>query len=159
MDKALSLARDDLAHHLEVPVGAAIVQVTGESTKLVATSTNRKECLGCPTAHAEMSVIQKAAKITGSWRLSQCILYATIEPCFMCAGAIIHARLPMVVYGARNTKFGALGSLYDLSKDHRLNHKLQCLAGVRESEATDLIQLFFRKLREQKNKKVRANHA
>ena len=150
---ALSLARDDLTQHLEVPVGAVMVQVTGESAQLVATSTNNKERLGCPTAHAEISVIQKAARITGSWRLNQCILYATIEPCFMCAGAIIHARIPMVVYGARNTKFGALGSLYDLSKDQRLNHKLQCLAGVREHEASELIQCFFRKLREQKNKK------
>ena len=152
MQFALSLARSAIAatECAEVPVGAVVVQYgtgTSPSGSLISTGLNLKESHGDPTAHAELRAIRRAAAVLGRWRLCQCTLYVTVEPCLMCAAAACHARLEYVVYGATSPKFGALGSLYDLSQDQRLNHRVKCVKGVRSHEAADLMQSFFKNRR------------
>ena len=132
----------------EVPVGAVIVhdgQVVGEGY-------NQRETLQDPTAHAEMIAITQAASAIGSWRLLNCTLYVTLEPCPMCAGAIVQARIPTVVYGTLDPKAGACESLYRITQDPRLNHQVQTLSGVMMEDCRDLLQQFFRQQRAQGKK-------
>ncbi len=128
----------------EVPVGAVIV--LGE--KIIAAAYNQCEQLRDPTAHAEMIAITQAAESVGDWRLEGCTLYVTLEPCPMCAGAIVQARVPVVVYGATDPKGGAVGSLFNLLQDSRLNHVAQVVPGVMGLECGNLLTEFFRQKRE-----------
>jgi tRNA(adenine34) deaminase len=138
MRAALDQARRALAHD-EVPVGAVLVR-DGE---VVARDHNRRETLNDPTAHAEMLVVTSAAAATGSWRLDGCSLYVTLEPCAMCAGAVVLARIPRVVYGASDAKAGAAGSVMDVLRHPRLNHRAQVVAGVLAAECGALLADFF----------------
>ena len=139
MDKALALAREALEDG-EVPVGCVIVR----RGVIVGQGRNRRETDKSALAHAEVEAIRQACAALGGWRLWECTLYVTLEPCPMCAGAIINARIPRVVYGARDVKCGAAGSVCDLFAMD-FNHQAQ--GGVRETEAAALLQEFFRELR------------
>ena len=127
------------ATHGDVPVGAVVV-CAGE---VVAVACNERELTGDPTAHAEILALQQAAKRLGTWRLTECTLYVTLEPCVMCAGAIINARVGAVVFGAADLKAGAVGSLYNLAADPRLNHEPVVRHGVLAEESASLLQQFF----------------
>ena len=127
----------------EVPIGAVAV-LDGE---VIAADHNRRETDQDPTGHAELLVIRKAAQRLGRWRLAGVTLYVTIEPCLMCAGALVLARVDRVVFGATDQKAGALVSLYDIQNDVRLNHRFEVLAGVLETECRSVIQEYFRKKR------------
>lgn len=143
MRRALALAQE-AATLGEVPVGAVAVldgRVIGEGY-------NRKESDQDPTAHAEMIALRQAAATLQSWRLLDVTLYATLEPCPMCAGAMIQARLERLVYGAPDARFGADGTIVDVLGDERFNHRVGVTAGVLEDEAAALLQDFFRRLRE-----------
>lgn len=140
----LALAQARLAaEHDEVPVGAVIVH----GGRVIAAAHNQREQLQDPTAHAEMIAITQAAAALGSWRLQDCLLYVTLEPCPMCAGAIVQARLPWVIYGATDPKAGAVDTLYQLLNDTRLNHRVQTQRGVLADEASALLSDFFRRQR------------
>ncbi len=123
----------------DVPVGAVIVR----DGQLVAAAHNQREQLGDPTAHAEMIAITQAAEAVGSWRLTGCTLYVTLEPCPMCAGAILQARLPQLIYGAADPKAGAVETLYRLLADPRMNHQTEVLAGLLGAECGKLLSDFF----------------
>jgi tRNA(adenine34) deaminase len=127
----------------EVPVGAIVVR--GE--EVIAAGRNQRERLQDPTAHAELLAIGQAASVLGSWRLEGCTLYATLEPCPMCAGAILQARLPTVVYGAVDPKAGAVQSLFHLLADPRLNHQCEVVPGVLAGPCGDLLTRFFQQQR------------
>ena len=128
----------------EVPVGAVIVHTEATGTqRVVGEGYNQREMLQDPTAHAEMIAITQAAQTLGSWRLLDCTLYVTLEPCPMCAGAIVQARLPRVVYGTDDIKAGACRSLFTLTDDPRLNHRCEVTAGVLAADARALLQMFF----------------
>lgn len=127
----------------EVPVGAVIVH--GES--IVGTGFNQRETLQDPTAHAEIIAITQAAQTLGSWRLLDCTLYVTLEPCPMCAGAIVQARIPTVVYGTTDPKGGACHTLYQITEDDRLNHRSTVLGGVLQEDCRAILQDFFRQQR------------
>lgn len=135
----------------EVPIGCVIVK----NNVLVARGHNLRESTHDPAGHAELLAIRKAARKIGSWRLIECTLYVTLEPCIMCMGAITLARIPMLVFGCYDPKGGAAGSLYDLTKDLRLNHHTTSVSRVREEECSKLLSNFFISLRQQK--KVKAN--
>jgi tRNA(adenine34) deaminase len=124
----------------EVPVGAVIVH----QGKVIASAHNQREQLRDPTAHAEMIAITQAAESIGSWRLEDCLLYVTLEPCPMCAGAILQARIPGVIYGASDPKAGAVQSLYELLGDPRLNHRCEVVAGVMADPCGAILTEFFR---------------
>jgi tRNA(adenine34) deaminase len=133
----------------EVPVGAVIVHRDGtRGHAVIAAAHNQREQLQDPTAHAEMIAITQAAALLGSWRLEDCTLYVTLEPCPMCAGAIVQARIPCVVYGATDPKAGAVATLYQLLDDPRLNHRCEVRSGVLAGECTELLREFFRKQRQ-----------
>jgi tRNA(adenine34) deaminase len=123
----------------EVPVGAVIVH----QDRIIAESGNQRETLKDPTAHAEIVAITQAAQALDSWRLLDCTLYVTLEPCPMCAGAIVQARIPTVIYGAIDSKAGAVHSLYNLATDERLNHQATVLGGVLKEECRAILQEFF----------------
>jgi tRNA(adenine34) deaminase len=127
----------------EVPVGAVIVA----AGRVVASGHNQREQLQDPTAHAEMIALTQAAASLGSWRLEGCILYVTLEPCPMCAGAILQARVPAVVWGTADPKAGAVHSLYRLFEDQRLNHRVEHLGGVLADECGRLLSDFFKSKR------------
>jgi tRNA(adenine34) deaminase len=127
----------------EVPVGAIIVH----RGQIIARGFNRREAWHDPCAHAELLAIRRAAEHLGSWRLDQCSLYVTLEPCVMCAGAILNARLPRVVYGARDAKAGAVRSLFALLEDPRLNHRVQ-VSSVLADECAASLSAFFAALRD-----------
>ena len=127
----------------EVPVGAVIVH----QGQIVAAAHNQRETLRDPTAHAEMIAITQAAESLGSWRLTDCTLYVTLEPCPMCAGAIVQARLPRLVYGAADPKAGAVDSLFQLLSDTRLNHQTDVIAGVLAEPCGEILSEFFRQRR------------
>jgi tRNA(adenine34) deaminase len=127
----------------EVPIGAVLV-VGG---KVLAADRNRREQLGDATAHAEILVIREAGRLLGGWRLPGCTLYVTLEPCPMCAGALVLARVERLVFGAADPKGGAAGTLYDIVRDERLNHRLEVTGGVMEHECASLLQEFFRSRR------------
>lgn len=143
---ALALREAEQAYlEEEVPVGAVLISSADE---ILAFDHNRTRQLHDPTAHAEMQALRKAAQVSNNFRLPGSTLFVTIEPCLMCAGAIIQARVDRVVYGAADPKAGALGSLYDISRDPRLNHRFEVIPGVLESECRELIQNFFKSRRE-----------
>jgi len=123
----------------EVPVGAVIVY--GE--RIIAEACNQREALNDPTAHAEMIAITQAAQALESWRLLDCTLYVTLEPCPMCAGAIVQARIPTVIYGTVDPKAGASHSLYQITSDPRLNHQATVIGGVLKEECRAILQEFF----------------
>jgi tRNA(adenine34) deaminase len=127
----------------EVPVGAVIVH----EGRIIARAHNQREQLRDPTAHAEMVAITQAAESRQSWRLDECVLYVTLEPCPMCAGAILQARLPVVVYGAADPKAGAVRTLYHLLDDPRLNHRCLIVSGVLVDECGAILSRFFRQQR------------
>jgi tRNA(adenine34) deaminase len=138
MRLALREAERAVAHG-DVPVGAVIV-LDGE---VIATGANERELRRSPLAHAELIAIEEAAKRMGTWRLLNTVLYVTIEPCPMCAGAIVQARIPHLVYGATDEKAGAAGTLYNVCQDDRLNHCLEITSGVLAEESVELLQDFF----------------
>lgn len=124
----------------EVPIGAVIVSL---DKGVIARAHNQREMLHDPTAHAEMIAITQAAEALRSWRLENCILYVTLEPCPMCAGAIVQARLPLVVYGAADPKAGACDTLYQITSDSRLNHRAQVISGVLPERCAAVLSSFF----------------
>lgn len=125
--------------HQDVPVGCVIV-AGGE---LVAAAANERELRQDPTAHAEILSLRESARVIGSWRLTGTVLYVTLEPCAMCAGAIVLGRVSRVVYGAADPKAGAAGSLLDLLSDSRLNHRPQVARGLLADESSELLRQFF----------------
>ncbi|MFZ4858004.1 MAG: tRNA adenosine(34) deaminase TadA [Desulfuromonadaceae bacterium] len=133
-------------HKAEVPIGAVIVR----EGRIIARGHNLRETSQDPTGHAELIAIRKAARKLGSWRLLDTVLYVTLEPCAMCMGAIILARIPTVVFGCFDPKGGAAGSLFDLSNDARLNHRVELVPLVLESECSTLLSSFFAELRSRK---------
>ncbi|KOV65690.1 MULTISPECIES: tRNA adenosine(34) deaminase TadA [Streptomyces] len=141
MGLALTAAERALAGG-DVPVGAVVLSADG--TTVLATGHNEREATGDPTAHAEVLAIRRAAAALGRWRLTDCTLVVTLEPCTMCAGAIVQSRVDRVVYGARDEKAGAAGSLWDVVRDRRLNHRPEVIEGVRAEECARLLTDFFR---------------
>ena len=144
MGLALDEARAALAHD-DVPVGALVVRLSDGA--VLARRHNERELAGDPTAHAELLAITDAARDRDGWRLDDCALVVTLEPCPMCAGAALAARVPVVVFGAADAKAGALGSLYHLGSDPRLNHSMEVHDGVRGEECAGLLKEFFANLR------------
>ncbi|MBA2326906.1 MAG: nucleoside deaminase [Actinobacteria bacterium] len=140
MGVALDEARAALEHD-DVPVGAVVARL--DSGEIVARRHNERELAGDPTAHAEVLALRDAARTLGTWRLDGCALVVTIEPCSMCAGAAVAARIGQVVFGAPDPKAGACGSLYNLAADPRLNHEMEVVDGVRADEAAVLLADFF----------------
>jgi tRNA(adenine34) deaminase len=131
----------------EVPVGAVVVY----QDKVIGRGHNQTETLNDPTAHAEILAIGAAANYLNSWRLSDAVLYVTLEPCAMCAGAIVLARMKKLVFGAFDPKAGACGSLYNLVKDKRLNHQVEVVPEILKEDCSALLQTFFKELREVRN--------
>jgi tRNA(adenine34) deaminase len=125
----------------DVPVGAVVLGPTGT---VLGRGRNRREQDADPTGHAEVVALRQAAAARGSWRLDGCTLVVTLEPCTMCAGALVLARVDRLVFGAFDDKAGAVGSLWDVVRDRRLNHRPEVLAGVRAEESTALLEAFFR---------------
>lgn len=141
----LALAEAERAlENSDVPIGAVAVRQRG----IIGRGYNRREADQDPTAHAEMIALREAAAALGTWRLDDVTLYCTLEPCAMCAGAMVLARLPRLVYAAADPKAGAAGSVFDLTRHHRLNHRLHVEGGLYADEAAELIRKFFRKLRD-----------
>jgi tRNA(adenine34) deaminase len=138
MGLAIAEAERSLSHD-DVPVGALVV-VEGA---VVAARHNEREFLGDPTAHAEILALRDAAEVLGRWRLSDATLVVTLEPCAMCAGALVNARIKRLVFGARDLKAGACGSLYHLGSDPRLNHEFTTTIDVRAAECAALLTSFF----------------
>jgi len=137
----LALEQAELAaDHDDVPVGAVVL---GPDGAVVATAHNERERAGDPTAHAEVLVLRAAAQALGSWRLTGCTLVVTLEPCTMCAGAVVLSRLQRLVYGAADPKAGAAGSLFDVVRDRRLNSRPEVVSGVRDTECTAVLLAFF----------------
>ena len=128
----------------ETPVGAIIIK----DDKLIASGYNRREIDNDPTAHAEMIAIREASGVLGGWRLTDCTLYVTLEPCAMCSGALLQSRISRVVFGARDPKAGCIGSIYDLSMEQRFNHQFSVTEGVLGKECGAILSHFFRQLRE-----------
>lgn len=142
MELGLAEARKALDHG-DVPIGAVVVR-NGE---LLASRHNERELTGDPTAHAEILALRDAAATVGSWHLSDCTLYVTLEPCLMCGGALLNARIDRLVYGAADLKAGACLSLYNVCDDPRLNHRVDVVAGVAADRCRDLLASFFADLR------------
>ena len=143
MGQTLELAKQ-AAENGEVPVGAILVR-NGVS---IAEASNLREQSGSPVAHAEMLVIQAASEKIGDWRFVDTTLYVTLEPCPMCAGAIVLARIPKVVYGTTDPKAGAAGTLYNILQDERLNHRVELVSGVLADESSALLKSFFQERRQ-----------
>ncbi len=140
----LALVQAEKALELgEVPIGAIIVK----DSQIIASAFNEKELRQDPTAHAEVLVIQRAAEKLGSWRLSDATLYVTLEPCPMCAGAIVQARLKQLVYGAADLKGGATGSVMNVLNTTLWNHKVDVVAGILEEDCSNILKSFFKRLR------------
>ncbi len=133
----------------EVPVGAVIVDKT---QKVIGRGFNRPISTNDPTSHAEINAMRMACEHLKNYRLPQTSLYVTIEPCIMCMGAIIHARIDRIVFGAKDPKWGAVASLYNMAADHRLNHRPEVLSGICEEETKAIIKGFFRKKRRHRDK-------
>ncbi|MET7910219.1 tRNA adenosine(34) deaminase TadA [Streptomyces avermitilis] len=129
------------AESADVPVGAVMLDQDGS---VIARGHNEREATGDPTAHAEVLAVRRAAERLGRWRLSGCTLVVTLEPCTMCAGALVQSRVDRVVYGARDEKAGAAGSLWDVVRDRRLNHRPEVIEGVLADECAGLLTEFFR---------------
>ena len=146
MRRALALAAE-AAQRGEVPVGALVVSAQGE---ILAEAFNLRESRLSPTAHAEVLALEEASAKTGSWRLSGATLYVTLEPCLMCAGAALSARVEKVIFGAHDPKAGAVKTLYQVLEDSRLNHRCEVVGGLLEEECAQLLSDFFKKLRQKK---------
>lgn len=140
---------DAAAAEGEAPIGAVLV-CDGE---VVARGRNARESAADPTAHAEMIAVREGARTLGRWRLSDCTLYVTLEPCPMCAGALVNARIGRLVYGAADPKAGAVGTLYNLSADDRLNHRYDVTWGVLADECSAVLKDFFGEIRGSRGKK------
>ncbi|HUG92110.1 MAG TPA: tRNA adenosine(34) deaminase TadA [Planctomycetaceae bacterium] len=145
-DRWMRLALEQARRALEadeVPIGAVVVH----DERIVGEGHNQRETLGDPTAHAEMIAITQAAGTIGSWRLLDCTLYVTLEPCPMCAGAVVQARVPRVIYGAADPKAGACHTLYRITDDQRLNHRATVMGGVLKEECGAILREFFARQR------------
>ena len=139
MRVALAEARAALEHD-DVPIGAVIVR----DGVVIARAHNQRELLHDPTAHAEMIALTQASSVLGAWRLTACTAYVTLEPCVMCAGALVQARVAKLVYGADDPKAGACDSLYRIPEDDRLNHRIRVVSGVLAEECGAIVKEFFR---------------
>lgn len=139
MLRALELAADAPAHG-DVPVGAVVLDASGE---VIAAGVNERELTGDPTAHAEVVALRRAADALGSWRLDGCTLVVTLEPCTMCAGAIVASRVERLVFGAFDEKAGAVSSLWDVIRDPRLNHRVEVVTGIEADASGRLLRAFF----------------
>ena len=140
MRLALAQAQDALASG-DVPVGAVVLDPAGE---VIGTGHNVREAAADPTGHAEVLALRQAAAVRGEWRLAGCTLVVTLEPCTMCAGALVLARVDRLVFGAYDDRLGAVGSLWDVVRDRRLNHRPEVTGGVRAEESATLLRAFFR---------------
>ena len=149
MKAAITQARKAYAID-EVPIGCVIVQ----NYKIIARGYNRRNIDKNTLAHAELSAIRKASKKTGDWRLEDCTMYVTLEPCQMCAGAIVQSRMKRVVIGSMNAKAGCAGSILNLLQMQQFNHQVEITRGVREEECSQMLSQFFRELRERKKRKA-----
>jgi len=145
MKKALNQARKAEALG-EVPIGAVIIK----DGTILGRGFNQRECKNDPSAHAEMIAVRQASKKLNAWRLTGTTLYVTLEPCPMCMGAILLARMDRVVFGCLDPKAGAAGSLYNLAEDRRFNHRVELAGGVLKEECSEILSNFFRKLRSAK---------
>jgi tRNA(adenine34) deaminase len=139
MRRALAVAS---ASGVDVPVGAVVYDATGEE---LGAAGNERQRLGDPTAHAEILALRRAAAVAGNWHLDGCTLVVTVEPCTMCAGALVLARVSALVFGAWEPKTGAVGSLWDVVRDRRLNHRPEVYSGVLEPECAALMRDYFRR--------------
>jgi tRNA(adenine34) deaminase len=144
MGMAIDQARR-AAEEGEVPIGAVVVA----DGVVIASAHNRREIERDPSAHAEFSALIEASRVLNRWRLTGCTVYVTLEPCLMCAGLMVNSRIDRCVYGAPDPKGGALGTLFDVSADERLNHAFEVTKGVREEECADLLRQFFRRRRKE----------
>jgi tRNA(adenine34) deaminase len=142
MAEALAFARIAFSER-EVPVGAVVVR----DGHMMGRGRNRREALADPTHHAEIEALREAARTAGTWRLDGAILYATMEPCPMCAGAAVNARIARVVFGCSDPKAGYCGTLANIPQDPRLNHRCEVTGGVRAEESAELLRLFFQSRR------------
>ena len=142
MVQALAEARAALVHH-DVPIGAVVVH----GGEVIAARHNERELTHDPVAHAEVLAMRDAAQLLGQWRLDECTLYVTLEPCAMCAGAMVNARLGRLVYGAHDPKAGAVASHFGLLDSDVLNHRVHVMSGVRADESAELLRSFFRERR------------
>lgn len=147
MERAIELARS-AAGAQEVPVGAVVYR--GE--EIVAEAANNREATGDPTGHAELVALREAGRRLGTWRLDDCSMAVTLEPCPMCAGALVNARLGRLIYGAYDPKAGACCTLFDIPADNRLNHRVEMIGGVEEDRCAELLRSFFRRRRAEKRK-------
>ena len=145
MRQAVTLAKKAAANG-DVPIGCVIVY----EGKVIARGYNRRNVDKTTLAHAEIMAIRKASKVIGDWRLEDCTLYVTLEPCQMCAGAIVQARIPRVVIGCMNPKAGCAGSVLNLLQMQEFNHQVDVVRGIREEECSKMLSDFFRSLRERK---------
>ncbi len=141
MRRALELARE-AGERGEAPIGAVVYET--ESGRVLGEGSNTREAENDPLGHAEIGAIRQACDAIGDWRLNECTLCVTLEPCPMCAGAIVQARVGRLVFGASDPKAGAAGSLYDLTDDARLNHRVRPIAGLMADESAELLRSFFR---------------
>ena len=149
VEQAMGLALDEARaalEHDDVPVGAVVIH----DGAVIAARHNERELHGDPVAHAEILALRAAAAHLGQWRLDECTLIVTLEPCAMCAGAMVNARLGRLVYGAHDPKAGAVGSQFELLDGARLNHRVEVTGGVRATESAELLRTFFRLRREPK---------
>lgn len=145
----LALAEAEKAYTIgEVPIGAVVVK----DNQLVAAAHDLREILQDASAHAEMLALREAAQRQGDWRLNNAVLYSTVEPCAMCAGALVHYRIKRLVYGAPNRKFGAVDSILEIVNQSRFNHQVEVIAGIREQECRQIMQDFFKDLRRKRKK-------
>ena len=143
--QAIDLALQAQSEFDEVPVGALIVK----EGVIISSAYNLRETQKSCTAHAEIIAIEKACKALGSWRLQDCQMYVTLEPCPMCAGAIVQSRMKSLYFGAYDPKSGACQSLYNLTQDSRLNHQVETIGGILESQCSEILTQFFQKKRQQ----------
>ena len=144
MEAALSIAQEVWDKSNDVPIGAVVLNADGE---IIGKGGNERELKGDPTAHAEIIALRNAAEKIGSWRLEDCTLVVTLEPCAMCAGAILQSRIPRVVFGAWDVKAGAVGSLWNLLRDRRSLHQVEVISGVLEHRSKELLKKFFEAVR------------
>ena len=145
----MALAQADIAEEYgDVPIGAVIVH----KNRIIAKAYNQKEQLKDPTAHAEIIALTSAAAALESWRLNDCTIYVTLEPCPMCAGALVLARIDRLVYGCDDPKTGAVKSLYNIVQDKRLNHRVEVTSGVLEQDCSKQLSGFFKRRRVEKNR-------
>ncbi|MAD79046.1 MAG: tRNA-specific adenosine deaminase [Planctomycetaceae bacterium] len=145
MERAIELARSAAGAN-EVPVGAVVYR----GDQIVAEAANNREATGDPTGHAELVALRLAGERLNSWRLEGCSMAVTLEPCPMCAGALVNARLEKLVFGAYDAKAGACCSLFDIPADGRLNHRVEMIGGVEEERCAELLRSFFRRRRAEK---------